>query len=70
MNEAIGVAAAATGHVLRVLLYLLGWVPVAAGPSLVLWGTWQIYPPAAYILAGLTISVLTLWRANPRSVRK
>lgn len=70
MNEAIGGVAAVTGHALRVLLYLLGWVPVAAGPLLVLWGTWQIYPPSACILAGLTISVLTLWRANPRSVRK
>lgn len=70
MNDAIGTVAAATGYLLRALLYLLGWVPVAAGPALVLWGTWQIYPPAAYILAGLTISVLTLQRATPRRVRK
>ena len=70
MNQAIGTAAAVTGHALRVLLYLLGWVPAVAGPSLVLWGTWQIYPPAAYILAGVAVSLLTFWRANTRSVRK
>ena len=70
MNEAIGVAATATGHALRAVLYLLGWIPAAAGPFLVLWGTWLIYPPACYILAGLVVSVLTLWRANTRSVRR
>jgi hypothetical protein len=70
VNEAIGVAAAATGYTLRVLLYLLGWVPPIAGPLLVLWGTWQIYPPSSYILAGLVICVLTFRRATPRSVPK
>jgi hypothetical protein len=70
VNEVIGTVAAATGYVLRALLYLLGWVPAVAGPSLVLWGTWQICPPACYILGGLVVSVLTLQRANTRSVRK
>jgi hypothetical protein len=70
VNEAIGAAAAATGYALRVVLYLLGWVPVVAGPLLVLWGTWQIYPPAMYILAGLAICVLTLLRANPGRAAK
>ena len=70
MNEAIGAVAAAVGHLLRVLWHLLGWVPVVAGPSLVLWGTWQIYPPATYILGGLVVSLLTFRRATPRSVPK
>lgn len=70
MNQAIGAAAAGLGYAIRALLYLLGWVPVVAGPLLVLGGTWAIYPPAACILAGLTISLLTFWRANTRSVRK
>jgi len=70
VNEAIGAAAEVVGYALRAVLYLLGWVPVVAGPLLVLGGTWMIYPPACYILAGLMISVLTFWRANSRSVRK
>jgi len=70
MVEVVGTVAAAAGYVLRALLYLLGWVPVVAGPLLVFGGTWMVYPPACYILAGLAISVLTFWRANSRSVRK
>lgn len=70
MNEVVGSVAAAAGYTVRIVLWVLGWVPPVAGPLLVLWGTWQIYPPAAYILAGLTICLLTVRRATPRSVRK
>jgi hypothetical protein len=69
MEKAIGELAAGVGHLVRLLWVLVGWVPVAAGPALVLYGTWLIYHPACYILAGLAICTLTLAQSNPRRGR-
>jgi hypothetical protein len=69
MERVVGDVAAGVGYVARVLIVLATWVPVAAGPSLVLYGTYQYSPPAAYILAGLAVSVLTFVRPNRKGAR-
>ncbi len=70
MERAVGDAAAAIGYLVRLLYVLIGWVPVVAGPALVLYGTYLLSPAACYILAGLAICVLTLSRANPKRGRR
>lgn len=69
MDRVIMATAGAAGLIVRAVLLLLGWVPVVSGPALVLYGTWQIYHPACYILAGVAISALTFVQANPRRER-
>jgi hypothetical protein len=66
MERMVGETAAAIGYVLRVLVWVLSQLPAIAGPLLVLWGTWAIYPPAAYILAGAAICLVTYGRPNRR----
>lgn len=70
MEQTIGMAATAAGLVLRVLVVLGSWIPVAAGPALVLYGTYQYSPPASYILAGVAVSVLTFVRPNRKGARR
>lgn len=66
MDRVVLVTAGAAGHALRLVLVLLSWL---AGPALVLYGTWLVYHPACYILAGLAICTLTYGQANPRGER-
>lgn len=69
MERVVGDIAAGAGHLIRALVVLAGWVPVAAGPALVLYGTYMLSHAACYILAGLAVCVLTFARANPRRGR-
>jgi hypothetical protein len=70
MEQVVGGVAAATGYVLRVLVFLVSWLPAIAGPSLVLYGAYQYSPPASYILAGLVVSLLTFVRPNRKGARR
>ncbi len=70
MERVIGEVAAGVGYATRVLVFLISWIPVVAGPFLVLYGTYQYSPPAAYILAGLLVSVLTFVRPNRKGARR
>lgn len=70
METVVNGVAAGAGYALRVLVVLVSWIPVAAGPSLVLYGTYQYSPPACYILAGVAVSVLTFVRPNRKGARR
>lgn len=70
MERVVGDVAAGVGYALRVLAVLLSWVPVVAGPALILYGTYRYSPPASYILAGVAVSVLTFVRPNRKGARR
>lgn len=57
MQQTVGVIASGVGHAVRLLLAFLSWVPVVAGPALILYGIQCFSRPAAYIAAGLFLSV-------------
>lgn len=70
MEQVVGGVAAGVGYVVRLVVVLGTWVPVAAGPALILYGTYQYSPPASYILAGVAVSVLTFVRPNRKGARR
>lgn len=70
MERVVGEAAAVVGHALRAVLVLVAWVPTVVGPALVLYGVSQWSRPAAYVLAGLAVSLLTFVRPNQKRGRR
>jgi hypothetical protein len=58
MVRAIEVGATLLGYLARALLYSVNILPIVAAPVLVIYGTYQIYPPASFIVAGLILFIV------------
>lgn len=59
MDRVVGGAAAFLGHLVRWVVLMLRIIPLVAAPLLVVYGVWLLSEPAAYIVAGVIVFVLS-----------
>lgn len=55
VEKAVGNVAAGLGHLARWARSVVPVIPGVAAPVVALYGIWQIYQPAAWIVAGLVL---------------